>query len=196
MCVHDRREMGGDDSSRVNHRIAERLSVVVLRGVDPLRGQAERRIGRGHSRQSAGGAAGVDRQIHADMAFALADRHSLQGDAIRVRREFEVVTDVHRRRQKSDLLCKLLANRFDPPQELAVLALVDQRNQPIADLEAEHINRHQVVPAHFQTFDGRGDRRRGADFRRAFALHEPVRDCPHTRRQQQERDMRHTRNQP
>ena len=51
---------------------------------------------------------------------------------------------MHGRREEADVLRELAADRLDAAQELAVLAGVDQRDEPIADLEAEGVDRLQV----------------------------------------------------
>jgi hypothetical protein len=66
---------------------------------------------------------------------------------VAVRLQLEVVADVHRRGQEADFLGELLAQPRMRLQELAVLALVDQRDQAVADLQPEHVDRRHVVPA-------------------------------------------------
>ncbi len=100
-------------------------------------------------------AAGIDREEHAREGLAGTDLDALQRDAVGVRLEFEVVANVHRCRKETDFLRELLAQAADALEQFAVLAAIDQRDQPVADLETEHIDRGDVGPAGFGSFFGR-----------------------------------------
>ena len=65
---------------------------------------------------------------------------------VALRRQVEVVADPHGRDQEAELLGQPLAHALDPAHELAVLVLVDQRYQAIADVEADGIGLADVVP--------------------------------------------------
>ena len=88
-----------------------------------------------------------------DMArhrLALADHRAAQRDAVDAGLQLDqVVADVHRRRQEADVLRELLAHALDARQQVALARLVDQRDQPVADLQAQRVDRLQVVPAGF-----------------------------------------------
>jgi hypothetical protein len=100
--------------------------------------------------------------------FAAADFHAFQRDAVGRRLQFQVVADVHRRRQEADFLGELLADTLDALEQLAILALVDQRNQAIADFQAQRIDRHDILPARlFRLGRGRGSGRRTTGASRA-----------------------------
>ncbi len=134
-------QMRGHHGARVHHGVAHRLRVLACRRLDPDRRQAERGIARGLARQRAQHAARVDGEVHAGKDFAAADLHALQRDAVAVRAQLQVVADVHGRRQEADVRREFLAQPVDAPQQLAVLAAVHQRDQAIAHLEAERVDR-------------------------------------------------------
>ena len=55
--------------------------------------------------------------------------HAAQIDAVGVRREVEVVADVHRGHEEAQLLRELAAHAAHARQQIAACALVDQRHQ-------------------------------------------------------------------
>jgi hypothetical protein len=115
-------------------------------GVDPHGRQAEGRVGGHHARQAAGHHARVDRQELAGMGLAIAHFHALERDAVGRGLQFQVVADVHRRRQEADLLGELLADALDALEQFAALPL-STRDQAVAHFQAQRIDRHDVVPA-------------------------------------------------
>jgi hypothetical protein len=100
---------------------------------------------------------------------------------------------VHRRGQEADFLGELLAQAADALEQLAVLAAVDQRDQAVADLQAEHVHRRHVGPARLLRFHRRGGRRGGRLFlgRPGLLLHHPVRQPADGAGEQQEGEVRH-----
>ena len=150
MVEDDMVEVGGHHRARVDHRIAQRMRLVTRSRVDPHRGQAERGIGCLAPGQRAGHPPRVDGEELAWIGLASTDLDALERDAVAVGLELQVVADMHRRGQESDLLGKLLAQAADTLEQLAVLALVHHRNQAVADLEAEHVHLRDVVPARLQ----------------------------------------------
>jgi len=87
-----------------------------------------------------------------------ADLDALQRNPVTIGAQFQVVADVDHRRQEADFLRELLADALDPLEQFAVRILVDERNQPVADFEAERVDHRHVVPAGFGVF---GRRERG-----------------------------------
>jgi hypothetical protein len=151
-------QVGGDHGAGVDHGITHALRLVLQAGVDPDRRQAEGRIGGHQARQRAAGHARIDRQELAVHRFAAAHFHALQRDAVGRRLQFQVVADVHRRRQEADFLGELLADALDALEQLAALALVDQRNQAVAHFQAQGVDRHDVLPGRFFLLGRRGGR--------------------------------------
>ena len=103
---------------------------------------------------------------------------------------------MHRRRQEADFLGELAADSLDPAQEFAVLRLIDQRDQAIADFESEHVHVRDIAPRRILRFEDsgfRGRRLRGLfDFGPILAQRES--DAAHQRRKQQESKVRHAGN--
>jgi hypothetical protein len=81
---------------------------------------------------------------------------------------------VHRLHQEAEFLGQFLAHALDAAHELAALIAIDERNQPIADLEADQIDLLDVVPGQFALLRRHlrrgGRRRRSGLLRRACLL--------------------------
>src|SRR5258705_724016 len=105
--VYQLAQVGGDDGTSVDHRIARLMRRIAQAGFNPYRRQTERRIDRRRAGQLGGDAARIDREKHAGGRLVLADLDALQGNTVAIRPQFEVVAYVYRGRQKSDLLRKL-----------------------------------------------------------------------------------------
>ena len=61
---------------------------------------------------------------------------------------------MHRLDQKSEFFGQFLAYALDAPHQLAALRAVDQRDQPIADLETDEVDRLDVIPGQLPLFGG------------------------------------------
>ena len=88
---------------------------------------------------------------------------------------------MHGLHQEAELLGQLLAHALDAAHQLAALIAVDERNQPVADLESDEIDLLDVVPAKlaFSVGGRRGRLRRApppvaASPRLRASLREPV----------------------
>ena len=99
------------------------------------------------------GVAGVHREQAARHELAARDLGALQADRVGVRGELDVVADADRREHEAELGGHLAADERDALQQLAALALVDERDQPVADLELEHVER-QGVPHRLGALQG------------------------------------------
>ncbi len=116
-------EVGGDDGAGIDHRIAHDVRLIAQRGVDPDRRQAEGRILGRRAGQGAADPPGIDGEIHARIGLAGTDFDTLERDAIGIRLQFQIVADMHRRRQEADLLREFLAQAANALEQLAILAL-------------------------------------------------------------------------
>ena len=106
------------------------------------------------------------------------DFDAAQGDDIFARLEAHVVGDVNRRDDESQLLRQVLPQRFHPRQKLASLILVDQRNQAVADFEAEFVEFQQILDRILgRLLVGRGGCRRPSAVI-AWARARPETRCP------------------
>ena len=112
---------------------------------------------------------GIDRELALGIDHALAHRHAGEIDAIGVRRQVEVVADVHGLHQEAEILRELAAHAVNARQQIAALRLVDQRHQAIADFQADDVDRLHVFPRQLARFGRRRRcwRRRSLDRRPA-----------------------------
>ena len=85
-----------------------------------------------YARQLAKYLARINGEVLADMHFAFTHGHSGERDAVGIRCQFKVVTDVHRRNEETEILRQFLAYSLDPANQRTVAVTVDERDQPVA----------------------------------------------------------------
>ncbi|MNG03500.1 hypothetical protein D3C84_865850 [compost metagenome] len=61
---------------------------------------------------------------------------------------------MHGRHQETQVLGELFTHTLDPRQQLPTLIAIHQRDQAVADLQANHVDRGHVVPAQLLGFHG------------------------------------------
>ena len=93
--------------------------------------------------RSIGAAVRIHDQQLAGEEFAAARIHFLDADAIVVRAQLHVVEDAHRRHDEAHLLRELAAQRLDLVGEAVALHVVDQRQQAVAEFDAQQIERQR-----------------------------------------------------
>ncbi|MNP14163.1 hypothetical protein D3C76_1064760 [compost metagenome] len=152
MFLQDLVEVGGHHGAGIDHGVTQRLRLRALADVDPHRFQAKRRVARGNTVEGAKHLPRVDRQFAVRVDLRLGQNHPHQGQAIGAGLQVEVVTNVHGGHQEAQVLRQLLAHALDPRQQLAALVAIDQRDQPIADLQADHVDGGDVVPTQLLGF--------------------------------------------
>src|SRR5690606_35626396 len=130
--LNDVREVRCDDGARVDDRVAERLRVVARGRLDPDRLHAEGGIARLDAGELAEHLARIDRKLAFRIDETLTDRHTAQIDAIGIRRQIEIVADVHRLNQEAEILRQLATYAANSRQQIPALRLVDERHEPIA----------------------------------------------------------------
>jgi len=135
------------------------LRLAAQTAFNPYRGQAECRILSHRTWQAGACVAGIDREEHARYGLPLAYRHAIHQNSISIGFELQVIPDMHRGREKTDFLRELLANPFNTLEQLSILDTIHQRNQPVSDLQGQHVHGDQVVPTGFLRGIG-GDRHR------------------------------------
>src|SRR4029078_683948 len=145
VALQELAQMRRDDGSGVDDRVPERQRVLLARGLDPIRVEAERRVLRLDADDLRGDAARIDREVALAVDLTLAPRHDEHGNTVGIRLELEVVADVHGLNQEAELLGKLSAHGLDAAEQRAGLVAVDERDQPVADLEADQIDRANLV---------------------------------------------------
>ena len=202
MGVNQLIDVRGDDRAAIDNGIALGLRAIAHIGGDPHGRQAEGRVHGGGARQLRAQAfampvltARVDGQELALLHFAVANLHALERDAVRRRTQLQVVANVHNRCQEAHVLREFLADALDAAQQLAVLALVDQRDQAVADLQTQHVDPRHVVPARFRRIDRGNGLQHGLDFGNLALLLEVPAQITQAAAKQDERDMRHARHQ-
>ena len=161
-------QVSRDDAARIDDGVALGLRLIAPRLLDPHGVQTEGRILGGGSRQRARHLSRIDGQLAIREHLGLAHGRAQDGDAIGIRRELQVVADVHRLHQEAQLLGQLLAHALDAAHQFAALCAIDQRDQPVADLEPDEIDGLDVVPGQLALLR-RAPRGRGGAARAAAA---------------------------
>ncbi len=158
VLVQDLVEVGGDHGAGVHHGVAEGLCLAALADFDPHRVQAKSRIFGGNTVEAAEHLPWVDRQFAVWVDLGFGQDHAHEGQAIGTWSQVEVVANVHGGHQKAQVLGQLLAHALDPREQLAALVAVHQRDQAVADFQADHVDRGHVIPAQLLGFlsTGRG----------------------------------------
>ena len=90
-----------------------------------------------------GQALGIHDQEAAGEKFALAGIEFLDADAILVGAQLHIVEDAHRRHDKAHFLRQLAAQRLDLVGDAMALHVVDQRQQAIAQFDAQQVQRQR-----------------------------------------------------
>ncbi len=114
-------EMGGDDGAGIHHRIAEGLGMLLGAGLDPGRLQTKGGVLTGDALQGAVGLPGIDGHLAVGVDLRLAHNHPLEGDAVVIGAQIEVVANMHRRHQEAQLLGHFLAHPLDARHQLPPL---------------------------------------------------------------------------
>src|SRR5690606_41730645 len=94
--------------------------------LDPHRFHSECRIACLDARYLAEYLSWVDGQLAFRIDDAVADRHARQVDAISIRLQSEVVADVHRLNQETEILRQLASHSANTVEQFASLFCVDQ----------------------------------------------------------------------
>ena len=106
----------------------------------------------------AGQVDGAALRIHDQQAageeFAAAGFHFLEADAVFVGAELHVVEDAHRRHDEAHLLRQLAAQRLDLVGDALALDVVDQRQQPVAQFDAQQVERQRGGDRFFARLGG------------------------------------------
>ncbi|MNZ86142.1 hypothetical protein D3C78_1049570 [compost metagenome] len=198
-------QVGRNHGTGIHHGVTQRLRLTALIDVDPHRLQPERRVAGGNTVEGAKDLPGVDGQFAIGIDLGLGQDHPHQGQAIGTGRQVEVVTDMHRGHEKTQVLGELLAHPLDPRQQLSTLIAVDQGNQPVADFQADHVDRGDIVPAQLLGFHGALRRGQqvllalnfflGFDLGQVLLAPQPIGTASGHQPQAQEGEVRHARHQ-
>src|SRR5690606_11256383 len=194
MVLQHLAQVRGDHRGRVYDGETKHLRFLALCRLDPVRFQAECRIGGANAFDLAENLPRVYCQLLVDVHLALAYGNAGQGNPISIRRYVQVVPYVHCRNQETQFLGQLLANALDSRDQRAVALAVNQGNEAVTNLEADRVHGVDVLPAQFGQLR-LATHYRGSDLLRLRLL---VRNSPGAEAAQrckaQEHEVRHSRN--
>ena len=142
-------QMGGYRRAGVHHRVTERARVVTLRRVNPDRIQTKSRLFAGNAFQRAVHLAGVDGHFTADLDFAFAANHAFEHNMVRIRVNVQRVANTHRLNQKAKFHGQFFTHALDARHQLTAGLRVDQRDQAVADFQADQVHLVNVIPVQF-----------------------------------------------
>ena len=138
------RQVRDDHRGGIDDRVARCLGAFAGRGGDPEGRQAEGGLDGRDAVEGGVGIAGIHREQAARHELAARDLGALDADRVAVGGELHVVANADRGEHEAELGGHLPADERDPLQQLASLALVDERDQAVADLELEDVERQRV----------------------------------------------------
>ena len=145
VLAHRLHEMGGEHRLRFHHAVAAGLGLeTALRG-DPDRRYAEAGVGGVDPLERNGAAAGVEREKVSRHHLAAGHLDPPQLDHVLRGRELDVVTDARGRHDDPELERHLLPHDADALKQVALLALVHQRHQGVADFDLERLHRQHFA---------------------------------------------------
>ena len=188
-------EVGGDRHRRLDDGIARshRRRSPVAR--DPGRRHAIGRVSHRDAFDRLVCARRVDRQQPVRQHLPACHFGAIQQEAVDLGRQLQVVADVHRRDQETDLTDEFLADRADALDQVAVVAGVDQRDQSVGQFQAQRLDHRHVVPVDLAG-GHRLELRCGLCQRcGCLALHDQPAQTAEQRGKGQESQVRHARNQ-
>ena len=187
-------DMRCHDSTGIDHRITHVLRLIAHRGLYPHCRQAKGGIARYCARQLSADIARIDGQKQIGEGFAIANLCTLEGNAIRIWAQFQVIAYMHRRRQEADILGEFFTYAFYTPQQIAILLLVDQGDHAVTHFQSQHIHLRHVLPTCFSRLN---HRHRG-EINRHYNLFcfgcffdQVISEATHNGSQKQESKMRH-----
>ena len=96
----------------------------------------------------------VDGQFTAHFDLAFATHHAFEHDVVSVGVDVQVVANAHGLHQKAQLCGQFFAHAFDTAHQFAAGFNIHQRNQTVANFQANQVHLIDVVP--IQIFGGLG----------------------------------------
>src|SRR6185312_16326435 len=105
--------------------------------------------------------------------------------------EIGIVTDMHHRHQEAELSRHLLAHGAQAAQQAAVLFLVDEPDEAIADLDLERLDELDDTDIELLVLDRRDHWHGGLFLRRLCLTLKPPAGTAERRTEKKERQMRH-----
>ena len=141
MLFQDLGEVRGQHRRRIYDGEAAERGLFAIVFLDPRGGEAKGGLARRHAGQVDGFAARVHDHQLARHQLAAAGFDLLHGDAVFLRAERHVVENTHRRHDEAEIAGDLAAERLDLVCQAIAAAVVDERQQAIAELDLELVER-------------------------------------------------------
>ncbi len=134
-------QMRGQHRSGIDHGITAERGLLAEGLVDPGGRQPEGRLVGVFAGQIDGGPLRIHQQQLAGEQFATPRFHFLDADRVFVRRKLHVVEDAHGRHHEAHLGSQLATEGLDLIRDAVAFGVVDQRQQSVAQLHAQQIQR-------------------------------------------------------
>jgi len=146
MGLQNLTQMGSYHCTGIHHGVAHGLGMITLARFDPDCIQAKCRVFGLIPLQGTENPPWIYRQITINFYLRLTDSYPMQGDAVAVWRQIQIVPDMHRLDQKSKLLRQFLPYSFDTVHQLSSLVAIHQRDKPVTHLQADDIHGLDIFP--------------------------------------------------
>ena len=147
--------MGGDDRGRIDHGVAGQHCFFLVELGHPERRQVKGRFPGFHALDAMLGVARVHGQVVVDEDFGRGHLVALDEHDVLAGAQLKIVAQVQRGDDHAHVQGELAADGADAGQQVAVLLLVDQRDEPVADFEFQGVQRQQGLDL-FRGFEFRG----------------------------------------
>ncbi|KAF5029483.1 hypothetical protein DSECCO2_648130 [anaerobic digester metagenome] len=143
VALEDFRQVRGDDRRRIDHGVAGEHGLVLLQFRHPQRGQVEGGLARLHALDAVLGVARVHGQEMVDEDFRRSHLVALDEHHVLARAQLEVVAQVQGGDDHAHVQGELAADGADAREQVAVLFLVHERDEAVAHLEFQGVQRQQ-----------------------------------------------------
>src|SRR5580698_3990580 len=143
MLTNHFRQVSRENRSLIDDSIARCKGLRLQRTGDPESGDSKCRLTSCGSGQRRWLQLGADREHLILKHFPARDLDSAKRDDIFTRLEADVIRDVNRRHDESELQGETAAQGLDPGKELSALCDIDQINKRISDFEREFVELEQ-----------------------------------------------------
>ena len=141
MPFDDLGQVGRDDRRRIDYGIARALGAIADVLGDPHRRKTERGVGRPFAGDLFGDVARVDRKVVAHADRPTPDLGPADLETVLARLEPHIIDNPDARHDEPEVERHLSANPRHPVEQLGALVAVDERDETVAELERQRIER-------------------------------------------------------